>query len=80
MLSVVVIFVLLVSASDWLGRSVFCTSPVICWVIVSKMTYNVLSGMLNRAIPYHTIPSTSVICSDVLLLLDYILLPWYKTC
>ena len=55
MLSVVVIFVLLVSASDWLGRSVFCTSPVICCVIVSKMTYNVLSGMLNPAIPYHTI-------------------------
>ena len=27
-----------------------------CGTIVSKMTYNVLSGMLNATIPYHTIP------------------------
>ena len=47
----------------WLGRPVFCTSPVTGWEIVSEIVYDVSTGTFN--------PTNAVVTCEIKLLQNY---------
>jgi len=49
------------SRYEWLQCIVHCWLGHLTREIIPEMIYNVLSGTLNPAIPYHTIPCTELV-------------------